>query len=107
MGAGQSSGLAARLADRRRPLRLYSITPPRESTSAEDLERIGQVTIERLRPLDLDALILYDIEDEGDRNHDDRPFPYLATVEIGRASCRGKSVDLGGRGISRKETSTT
>jgi len=83
MGAGQSSGLAARLADRRRPLRLYSITPPRESTSAEDLERIGQVTIERLRPLDLDALILYDIEDEGDRNHDDRPFPYLATVDPG------------------------
>jgi hypothetical protein len=84
LGPLPTTGIGARLADRGRPLRLYSMTPPRESTAAEDLDRIGKVTIERLSPLDLDALILYDIEDEGDRNKEDRPFPYLATLDPSR-----------------------
>jgi hypothetical protein len=62
---------------------MFSITPPRRSTSPEDAQRIAKVTIERLRPLDLDALIVYDIDDESDRNPDDRPFPYLPTQDPG------------------------
>jgi hypothetical protein len=62
---------------------MFSITPPRRSTSHEDAQQIAKVTIERLRPLDLDALIVYDIDDESDRNPDDRPFPYLPTQDPG------------------------
>jgi len=62
---------------------MFSITPPRKSTSPEDAQQIAKVTIERLRPLDLDALIVYDIDDESDRNPDDRPFPYLPTQDPG------------------------
>lgn len=75
------AGFGARLGDRARPLLLYSMTPPRESTTESDLARLGQLTIERLRPLGLDGLILYDIEDEVERNQDERPFPYLPTLD--------------------------
>lgn len=60
---------------------MFSITPPRKSTSPEDAQQIAKITTERLRPLDLDALIVYDIDDESDRNPGDRPFPYLPTQD--------------------------
>jgi hypothetical protein len=68
---------------RQRERLMFSITPPRKSTSPENAQQIAKVTIERLRPLDLDALIVYDIDDESDRNPDDRPFPYLPTQDPG------------------------
>lgn len=74
-------GFGTRLADRSRPLRLFSITPPREATPPEDLSRIAEVTAARLRPLELDALVLYDIEDESDRNPDVRPFPFVRSLD--------------------------
>lgn len=75
------AGLGGRLGDRSRPLRLFSLTPPRESTAPEDLRRIAGVTLERLRPLDLDALVIYDIEDESDRTEDVRPFPFVRSLD--------------------------
>jgi hypothetical protein len=72
----------------RREQLMFSITPPRKSTSPEDAQRIAEVTIERLRPLDLDALVLYDIDDESDRNPDKRPFPYLPTQDPGEFHAR-------------------
>ncbi len=79
-----TAGVAALLADRSRPLRLFSITPPRAATPPEDLTRIASVTMDRLRPLDLDALVLYDIEDESDRNPQVRPFPFVRSLDPGR-----------------------
>jgi len=77
----EAVGLAARLADRSRPLRLFSLTPPRETTPVEDLDRVAALTVERIHGLDLDALVLYDIEDESDRNPDERPFPFVRCLD--------------------------
>lgn len=60
---------------------MFSMTPPRESMSAADTARVARLTVDRLRPLELDALIVYDIDDESDRNPDERPFPYLPTQD--------------------------
>jgi hypothetical protein len=60
---------------------LFGITPPKASTDPADRDRIAGVTLQRLAPLDLDGLILYDIDDESDRVADDRPFPYLSTID--------------------------
>lgn len=60
---------------------LFSLTPPRQTVSSERLDRIASTTIERLNSLDLDAVVLYDIEDESDRNPQERPFPYLPTMD--------------------------
>nr|MDT0661428.1 5,10-methylenetetrahydrofolate reductase [Micromonospora sp. DSM 115978] len=60
---------------------LAGITPPRQSTPAAQLGGIAEVTAARLAPLDLDGLVLYDIDDESDRNPAERPFPYLPTMD--------------------------
>jgi hypothetical protein len=67
---------------------MFSITPPRRSTPPEDAQRIAKVTVERLSPLGLDALIVYDIDDESDRNPAERPFPYLPTQDPGEFCSR-------------------
>jgi hypothetical protein len=60
---------------------LFSITPPRRATDPERIREIASVTLGRLASLDLDGLILYDIDDESDRNPEARPFPYLPTLD--------------------------
>ncbi|XTZ17774.1 methylenetetrahydrofolate reductase [Micromonospora echinospora] len=66
---------------RQRPLLLFGLTPPRRSATPEQVAEIARVTLARLAPLDVDALLLYDIDDESDRNPDERPFPYLPTMD--------------------------
>lgn len=76
-----SHGLHGMLADARSGVLLFSLTPPRRSASPERVKEIAAVTLNRLDGLDLDGLVLYDIDDESDRNPDERPFPYLPTLD--------------------------
>ena len=70
-------GIAARSGE----FLLFAVTPPRLATSPQEAAEIGRVTLERLRPLAIDGLVLYDIDDESDRNPDERPFPFLPTMD--------------------------
>jgi hypothetical protein len=72
------------LAETRSGVLLFSITPPRRSTAEDRVAEIAKVTLDRLSGLDLDGLILYDIDDESDRNPDERPFPFLETLDPAR-----------------------
>lgn len=60
---------------------LFALTPPRHDLPPERAQEIADVTVQRLRPLDLDGLVLYDIDDESDRNAAERPFPFLPTMD--------------------------
>jgi Methylenetetrahydrofolate reductase len=60
---------------------LFAVTPPRLTTSPEEAAEIARITLERLRSLPIDGLVLYDIDDESDRNPDERPFPFLPTMD--------------------------
>jgi hypothetical protein len=73
--------LQSLLADARGGMLLFGITPPRRSATPERIKEIAEVTLGRLAGLDLDGLILYDIDDESDRNPHERPFPYLPTMD--------------------------
>lgn len=73
--------LATRIAARGSEFLLFALTPPRNSVSHERAQEIALVTEERLRPLALDGLVLYDIDDESDRNPAERPFPFLPTID--------------------------
>ncbi|WP_316836711.1 hypothetical protein [Pedobacter nutrimenti] len=55
----------------------YGITPPKSETSPERIAEIADRTIARLIDLDLDALIVYDVQDESARTCEERPFPFL------------------------------
>ena len=74
-------GLRQRIADGQGEFLLFALTPPRRATSAERAQEIADATLQRLAPLDLDGLVLYDITDESDRNPDERPFPFLPTMD--------------------------
>lgn len=60
---------------------LFAITPPRRTTAVERLPDIARATLDRLSGLDLDGLVLYDIDDESDRNPAERPFPFSPTID--------------------------
>ena len=60
---------------------LFGITPPRLSTPPERIREITAATLARLDFLNVDGLALYDIDDESDRNPEERPFPYLPTMD--------------------------
>lgn len=59
----------------------YGLTPPKKSNSSGKITEISQQQCERLKGIDMDALILYDVQDEIDRIEQDRPFPYLQTID--------------------------
>ncbi|WP_420147906.1 methylenetetrahydrofolate reductase [Spirosoma sp.] len=60
---------------------LYGITPPKADTQPERITEIAQKTIERLTGLDIDALVVYDVQDESARTSEERPFPFLTALD--------------------------
>ena len=73
--------LLRRIVDRTGEFLLFAVTPPRLTTGSRESREIAEVTLERLRPVGVDGLVLYDIDDESDRNPDARPFPFLPTMD--------------------------
>jgi len=73
--------LHRRIADRGGEFLLFAVTPPRLSTSPERVQEIADLTMARLQATQADGLILYDIDDEGQRNPAERPFPFLPTID--------------------------
>jgi len=61
----------------------YGMTPPKLANAPEKIAEISQKQYERLRQLEIDALILYDVQEEADRAEQERPFAYLPTMDPG------------------------
>ncbi|MBN8824912.1 MULTISPECIES: methylenetetrahydrofolate reductase [unclassified Spirosoma] len=60
---------------------LYGITPPKVGTLPERVAEIAQKTMERLATLDIDALVVYDVQDESARTKEERPFPFINALD--------------------------
>ena len=60
---------------------LYGMTPPKENTAIEKVKDIASKHLDRIKKLDIDGIVLYDIQDESARNGESRPFPFLPTFE--------------------------
>ena len=58
---------------------LYGITPPKQSTPEEKMIAIADRRTQRINSLGVDALVVYDIQDESTRNEEQRPFTYFPT----------------------------
>ena len=54
----------------------YGITPPKRSWSAARIAEVAAAQAERIRGLDVDAVVVYDLQDESSRTDAERPFPY-------------------------------
>jgi len=59
----------------------YGITPPKRSLAPDKRQEIAERQAARIRTLPIDGLVVYDLQDESDRTHDERPFPYIETVD--------------------------
>ncbi len=57
---------------------LYGITPPKIQVEAQRVIEIAEKTLARLYDLDIDALVVYDVQDESARTTEERPFPFLS-----------------------------
>jgi hypothetical protein len=74
-------GLVGSITNRTGEFLLFALTPPRLSSAGDRAQEIADATLARLRPLDLDGLVLYDIADEAVRNPAERPFPFMPTID--------------------------
>ena len=73
--------LKSKLLNNRRGLYLYGTTPPRQGLSSEKIYEIAEKLTARLANLNLDAINVYDIQDEEGRTEIARPFPFLPVVD--------------------------
>ncbi len=60
---------------------VYGITPPKKITPSEKIEESAKRTIERVKSLPIDALIVYDVQNESTRTKENRPFSLQASID--------------------------
>jgi hypothetical protein len=63
------------------PRLTYAIAPPNRTTPAERRREIAAAQSARVSALPIDALLVYDVQDEAARNGAPRPFPFIAKVD--------------------------
>ncbi|MCJ8313952.1 MAG: 5,10-methylenetetrahydrofolate reductase [Saccharospirillaceae bacterium] len=73
--------LKTKIKNKQSGLILYGITPPKKGTTVEKIVEISKAQIDRLKDLDIDGLVLYDIADEVSRTQVERPFPFMETLD--------------------------
>ncbi|RQD72586.1 MAG: 5,10-methylenetetrahydrofolate reductase [Tindallia sp. MSAO_Bac2] len=73
--------LKEKIIDKKSGILLYGLTPPKNNHTEEKLVEISTRQKERIKKMDIDGLILYDIQDEQERCDEERPFPYMKTVD--------------------------
>ncbi|MDQ3021657.1 MAG: 5,10-methylenetetrahydrofolate reductase [Bacteroidota bacterium] len=75
--------LSKKINSRQNGILTYGFTPPKENNTQEKIKEIAQKHIDRLNELvsEIDAVVLYDIQDEKDRITDERTFPFLPTID--------------------------
>jgi hypothetical protein len=59
----------------------YAITPPNRTTSLERRLALAAAQSERVASLPIDALLVYDVQDEATRNGNPRPFSFVPKVD--------------------------
>lgn len=78
---GTDPKLKQALLDPRHKVLLYGTTPPRAGSTDDVVAGAAEALAARVRPLPLDGLVVYDIQDESGRASTPRPFAFTGTVE--------------------------
>ncbi len=60
---------------------LYGITPPKADTPIEKVKEIAAKCLDAVCALDIDALVVYDVQDESARTAEERPFPFASSLD--------------------------
>ena len=73
--------LRATLLDTTQQVLLYGTTPPRRGSSDEVVQSAAEKLVARIRPLAVDGIVVYDIQDESGRTNLPRPFTFTGTID--------------------------
>ncbi len=73
--------LREKIKNREKGILLYGLTPPKLKTSEEKVLEIARKQFDSVEEIGVDGLVLYDIHDEKDRIEEERPFPFLETID--------------------------
>jgi hypothetical protein len=73
--------LTQRLRDPGGLVYLYGTTPPRSGTTDDGVRAVADKLAVRLRDLPVDAVVVYDIQDESGRTQLARPFTFTRTID--------------------------
>ncbi|MDO6460511.1 methylenetetrahydrofolate reductase [Granulosicoccaceae sp. 1_MG-2023] len=73
--------LIEKIQNRQSGIVLYGMVPPKKGNDADKVAAIAARQVERLRDLPLDGLVLYDLQDEKARIAEERPFPFMETLD--------------------------
>jgi len=73
--------LKEKILSRKTGIITYGLTPPKAVNTPEKIKEISHKQIERIKNLDIDGLVIYDLQDEKDRIEDDRPYPFIETID--------------------------
>ena len=73
--------LIEKIRNRESGIILYGIVPPKLDTDSDRVEEIAAMQIQRIAPLPIDGLVIYDIFDETSRTPEKRPFPFIETLD--------------------------
>jgi hypothetical protein len=80
--ASAAAATAAELLERtRNGVLLYGLTPPRQSSTPDQADDMAAAALNRLRSVQVDGLILYDVDAEADRTEAPRPFPFMPMMD--------------------------
>jgi hypothetical protein len=60
---------------------LYGITPPKAHTAPERVSEMAEKSLKVLSAMDIDALVVYDVQDESARTNEERPFPFTSALD--------------------------
>jgi hypothetical protein len=60
---------------------LYGITPPKANATIDKVLLAAEKTVSTLRACDIDALVVYDVQDESARTCEERPFPFVNALD--------------------------
>lgn len=81
MAFEKPTGTAELLARTGEGVLLYGLTPPRETTTQEQADAVAETALARLRSVQVDGLVLYDVDAEADRSSTPRPFPFMPMMD--------------------------
>jgi Methylenetetrahydrofolate reductase len=81
MARGETNPATEMLGRAEHGVLLFGMTPPRLATPPEQADEIAQATLTRLRGVDPDGLIIYDVDSESDRSSAPRPFPFMPMMD--------------------------
>ncbi|MBE2986664.1 methylenetetrahydrofolate reductase [Campylobacter sp. RM12920] len=72
--------LVDKILQNKQGIMLYGMTPPRDNVELSEKERLGTLHRERVQSIGCDGVVLYDIQDESDRNESDRVFGLIEPI---------------------------